>query len=72
MLAAAGIKQISTNTLVTTQAAANVRDNFETDSFANNDGTHRWYGNWVEQNDDNNPERRLHRCSAGAIAAASA
>ena len=40
---------------VTTQAAANVRDNFETGSFANNDGTHRWYGNWVEQDDDNNP-----------------
>src|SRR4051812_26600474 len=36
-------------------AAANVKDNFETDSFSNNDGTHRWWGNWVEQNDDNNP-----------------
>src|ERR1041384_5746768 len=33
VLAAAGIKQITTNTLVTTQAAANVRDNFETGSF---------------------------------------
>ncbi len=32
-----------------------MRDNFETGSFANNDGTHRWYGDWVEQNDDNNP-----------------
>ena len=40
---------------VTTQAAANVRDNFETGSFANNDGTHRWYGDWVEQNDNNSP-----------------
>ncbi len=55
VLAAAGIKQITTNTLVTTQAAANVRDNFETGSFANNDGTHRWYGDWVEQGDDNSP-----------------
>ena len=40
---------------VTTQAAASVRDNFETGSFANNDGTHRWYGDWVEQNDNNSP-----------------
>ena len=55
VLAATGIKQITTNTIVTTQAAANVRDNFELGSFANNDGTHRWYGDWVEQNDDNNP-----------------
>jgi hypothetical protein len=55
VLAAAGVKQITTNTLVTTQAAANVRDNFETGSFANNDGTHRWFGDWVEQGDDNNP-----------------
>ena len=55
VLAATGIKQITTNTLVSTQAAANVRDNFETGSFANNDGTHRWYGDWVEQGDDNSP-----------------
>ena len=55
VLAAAGIKQITTNTLVTTQAAASVRDNFDTGSFANNDGTHRWFGDWVEQGDDNNP-----------------
>jgi len=55
VLAASGIKQITTNTLVTTQAAASVRDNFDTGSFANNDGTHRWYGDWVEQGDDNNP-----------------
>ena len=55
VLAANGIKQITTNTLVATQAAANVRDNFETGSFANNDGTHRWYGDWVEQGDDNSP-----------------
>jgi len=55
VLADAGIKQVSANALVTTQAAANVRDNFETGSLANNNGTHRWYGNWIEQNDDNNP-----------------
>src|SRR5687768_3139017 len=55
VLAATGIKQITTNTLVTTQAAANVRDEFDDGSFANNDGTHRWYGNWIEQGDDNNP-----------------
>jgi serine protease AprX len=55
VLAVAGIKQITTNTLVSTQAAASVRDNFDTGSFANNDGTHRWYGDWVEQGDDNNP-----------------
>ena len=41
--------------IVTTQAAANVRDNFDTGSFANNDGTHRWYGDWIEQDDDNSP-----------------
>ena len=50
-----GVKQITPNAPITTQAAASVRDNFETGSFANNDGTHRWYGDWVEQNDDNNP-----------------
>ena len=55
MLAGRGIKQITPNAPVTTQAAANVRDNFETGSFANNDGTHRWYGDWVEQNDNNSP-----------------
>jgi serine protease AprX len=55
VLANAGVKQISLNALVATNAAASVRDNFETDSFANNDGTHRWYGNWIEQADDNNP-----------------
>ena len=32
-----------------------MRDNFEVGSFANNDGTHRWYGDWVEQNDNNTP-----------------
>ncbi len=32
-----------------------MRDNFEIGSFANNDGTHRWYGDWVEQNDNNSP-----------------
>src|SRR3954466_15991627 len=51
-----GIRQISSNAAVATQAAANVRDNFELNSLANNDGTHRWYGNWVEQNDDNSPD----------------
>ncbi len=55
VLAAAGVRQITPNAQVATQAAASVRDNFETGSFANNDGTHRWYGNWVEQNDDNSP-----------------
>src|SRR6187549_3521394 len=55
VLAASGIKQITTNTLVTTQAAASVRDNFETQSFSNNDGTHRWYGDWVEPGDDGTP-----------------
>ncbi len=55
VLAATDVKQISHNAQVTTQAAASVRDNFEYGSFANNDGTHRWYGDWVEQNDDNNP-----------------
>jgi subtilisin family serine protease len=55
VLADAGVKQISVNALVSTNAAASVRDNFELDSFANNDGTHRWYGNWIEQADDNNP-----------------
>src|SRR5690242_18661973 len=56
VLGSPGVKQISVNTLVTTEAAAYVKDSFEVDSFANNDGTHRWYGNWVEQNDDNNPD----------------
>ena len=43
-----GVKQITPNAPITTQAAASVRDNFETGSFANNNGTHRWYGDWVE------------------------
>ncbi|MEO8062003.1 MAG: S8 family peptidase [Pseudomonadota bacterium] len=55
VLKADGIKQITTNDIVTTLAAASVRDTFETGSFANNDGTHRWYGDWVEQNDNNSP-----------------
>ena len=55
VLGVRGVKQITPNAPITTQAAANVRDNFEVDSFANNDGTHRWYGNWVEYNDDNSP-----------------
>ena len=80
VLAATGIKQITPNAQITTQAAASVRDNFETGSFANNDGTHRWYGDWVEQNDDSNPHggkvtigwsdrggRRLIVSSNGAI-----
>jgi subtilisin family serine protease len=50
-----GVKQITVNAVVMTQAAANVRDNFETGSFANNDGSHRWWGDWVEQNDNNTP-----------------
>jgi serine protease AprX len=50
-----GVKQITTNDVVSTQAAAAVRDNFETSSFANDDGSHRWYGDWVEQNDNNSP-----------------
>ena len=55
VLGATGIKQITTNTLVSTQAAASVRDNFDTQSFSNNDGTHRWYGDWVEPGDDGTP-----------------
>jgi subtilisin family serine protease len=55
VLATTDVKQISLNAQVSTQAAASVRDNFEYGSFANNNGTHRWYGDWVEQNDDNNP-----------------
>jgi serine protease AprX len=50
-----GIRQITANATVMTNAAAYVRDNFETGSFANNDGTHRWWGDWVEQGDDNLP-----------------
>ena len=55
VLSVRGVKQITPNSPVATQAAANVRDNFDTGSFTNNDGTHRWYGDWVEQNDDNSP-----------------
>jgi hypothetical protein len=55
VLAVADIKQITANAQISTHAAASVRDNFEFGSFANNDGTHRWYGDWVEQNDDSNP-----------------
>src|SRR5687768_3318905 len=54
VLSTAGVKQVTTNAVVTTLAAAYVRDNFESSSFANNDGTHRWYGDWVEQ-DNNSP-----------------
>jgi serine protease AprX len=55
VLRAVGIKQITTNDVVSTQAAASVSDQFETGSLSNNDGTHRWYGDWVEQNDNNSP-----------------
>jgi serine protease AprX len=55
VLTTAGVKQVTANSAITTQAAASVRDNFDVGSFANNNGTHRWYGDWVEQNDDNNP-----------------
>ena len=55
MLASTGIRQVTPDVPVSTMAAAYVKDNFEHDSFANNDGTHRWYGDWVEQADDNNP-----------------
>jgi subtilisin family serine protease len=50
-----GIKQISVNATVSTNAAASVRDNFETGSFANDNGSHRWWGEWTEQNDNNSP-----------------
>src|SRR6188768_493350 len=56
VLSVRGVKQITPNAPITTQAAASVRDNFETGSFANNDGTHRWYGDWIEQGDDNSPD----------------
>jgi len=55
VLSIQGVKQVTPNAPVTTLAAASVRDNFEIGSFANNDGTHRWYGDWVEQNDNNSP-----------------
>ena len=55
VLAIQGVKQVTPNAPVTTMATANVRDRFETDSFANDDGSHRWYGDWVEQNDNNSP-----------------
>ena len=55
VLAIKGVKQITPNSPVTTLAAASVRDNFEVGSFANNNGSHRWFGDWVEQNDDNSP-----------------
>ncbi|HEU5136351.1 MAG TPA: S8 family peptidase [Steroidobacteraceae bacterium] len=55
VLAIQGVKQVTPNSPITTLAAANVRDNFEVGSFGNNDGTHRWYGDWVESNDNNGP-----------------
>ena len=55
VLAIQGVKQITPNSPVTTLAAASVRDNFEIGSFANNNGSHRWFGDWVEQNDNNSP-----------------
>ncbi|MBC8028071.1 MAG: S8 family peptidase [Steroidobacteraceae bacterium] len=72
VLETAGIRQITTNTIVTTQRNlyqqysdaqagvssanhASVRDTFEVGSFANNNGSHRWWGDWVETNDDNSP-----------------
>ena len=42
VVTATGVKQVSHNAQVTTQAAASVRDNFEYGSFDNNNGTHRW------------------------------
>src|SRR5262245_16445116 len=38
VLKAPRVKQITTNSIVMTQAAANVRDNFETSALTNNDG----------------------------------
>jgi hypothetical protein len=55
VLKAAGIKQITTNDKVITLAAASVKDSFEISSLANNDGSHRWYGDWIEQGDNNSP-----------------
>ena len=67
--AAAGIKQVTENAVVTAQAAASVRDNFDTQSFGNNDGTHRWFGDWIEPGDDGTPWAATPS-SAGRIAAA--
>jgi hypothetical protein len=55
VLAIQGVKQVTPNSPVTTLASASVRDNFEIGSFANNNGSHRWFGDWVEQNDNNSP-----------------
>src|SRR5688572_4351805 len=56
VLASSGIRQVSPNATVSTQAAsASVRDNFEFSGFANDDGSHRWYGPWVEAGDNNSP-----------------
>src|SRR5687768_10124193 len=46
VLSIQGVKQITPNAPVSTMAAASVRDNFETGSFANNNGSHRWFGDW--------------------------
>src|SRR5688572_8887310 len=56
VLASSGIRQVSPNATVSTQAAAaNVRDNFEFSGFSNDDGSHRWYGSWVEAGDNRSP-----------------
>ncbi len=42
-------------------------DNFSTISYANNDGTSNWAGNWIEANDDNSPSGGFIRITGNRL-----
>ncbi|WP_027395683.1 beta strand repeat-containing protein [Aquimarina latercula] len=43
------------------------RDNFSTVSYANNNGTQNWAGNWIETNDNNSPNNGFIRITGGDL-----
>lgn len=50
--AAAGFVLVTGGALQLRYQASNVRDNFGTTSYANQDGTNNWLGNWTETGDN--------------------
>ncbi|WP_299255168.1 Calx-beta domain-containing protein [uncultured Aquimarina sp.] len=42
-------------------------DNFNTVSYANNNGTQNWAGNWIETNDNNSPNNGFIRVTGGDL-----
>ncbi|WP_234424201.1 S-layer family protein [Aquimarina sp. Aq107] len=43
------------------------RDNFSTVSYANNNGSQNWAGNWIETNDNNSPNNGFIRITGGDL-----